>query len=233
MFERWPPWRKIVRGASSLATRQSDPSALARQRDGSDEPVISEREMLDLLTSVRAALPAAPGQYTIGVMSVHANEGVSSVASALASAAASNNWVRVLLCSVTTGSAVSVGASPLMHMESLPGPLRGTLTIGQVAGQSLAQAVVSQPGSAKALVRSLAQAFDLAVVELPSFSGSSLGPTLSRGLDGVVLVIEAERTRARAVDELRRSIEKQGGTVLGAVLNKRREHLPGTLSRWL
>jgi Mrp family chromosome partitioning ATPase len=56
---------------------------------------------------------------------------------------------------------------------------------------------------------------------------------VSAQADGVVLVVEADRTRWPVVVEARQSIERSGGTVLGVVLNKRRHHIPASIYRWL
>ena len=45
-------------------------------------------------------------------------------------------------------------------------------------------------------------------------------------MDGVVLVLEAEKTRWQVADKARESIENHGGKVLGVVLNKRRYYIP-------
>jgi Mrp family chromosome partitioning ATPase len=54
---------------------------------------------------------------------------------------------------------------------------------------------------------------------------------MSKALDGVVLVVEAERTRSLSVRATQKTIQVHGGTVLGVVLNKRRSHVPRFFSR--
>lgn len=51
--------------------------------------------------------------------------------------------------------------------------------------------------------------------------------------DGVVLVLEAERTRWPVALSAKATIERSGGTVLGVVLNKRRYPIPDAVYRWL
>jgi protein-tyrosine kinase len=75
--------------------------------------------------------------------------------------------------------------------------------------------------------------FDLVVFDAPAMSHGALGPALTKKVDGVVVVVEAERTRAPVVAELQRVIEVNGGRILGVVLNKRRFHIPRFLYRWL
>ncbi|MFB3817527.1 MAG: hypothetical protein ACE147_07680 [Candidatus Methylomirabilales bacterium] len=73
--------------------------------------------------------------------------------------------------------------------------------------------------------------FDLVLVDAPPAHASSIGVALASKADGTVVVMEAERTRAPAVESLSRRIAKAGGRVLGIVLNRRRYHIPEFLYR--
>lgn len=67
------------------------------------------------------------------------------------------------------------------------------------------------------------------VIDCPAADQSPLAVMLAHHADQVILVVEAERTRLPDIQRLRRTIENAGGTIAGAILNKRRRHLP----RWL
>jgi protein-tyrosine kinase len=56
---------------------------------------------------------------------------------------------------------------------------------------------------------------------------------LSSKADGVVLVVEAEKTRWPVALRAKNLIEASGGTLLGVVLNKRRYHIPQGVYGWL
>ena len=45
-------------------------------------------------------------------------------------------------------------------------------------------------------------------------------------VDGVVLVIEAGKTREQVAVRAKKELEEAGGKVLGVVLNKRKYHIP-------
>lgn len=75
--------------------------------------------------------------------------------------------------------------------------------------------------------------FDLVVIDSPAELNSTESVLISCNTDGVILVIEADRTRRDALAGLAARIADNGGTVLGAVLNKRRYHIPGFLYRRL
>lgn len=75
--------------------------------------------------------------------------------------------------------------------------------------------------------------FELVLIDSAPAEVAPDSIALSRYADGVILVVEAERTRAAAVEKLRDRVEKNGGTILGVVFNKRRYHIPQSVYRWL
>jgi Mrp family chromosome partitioning ATPase len=75
--------------------------------------------------------------------------------------------------------------------------------------------------------------FDLVLIDSPPLEESPDALALVRKADGVVLVMEAEKTRWPVVQELRDSIIQHGGKVLGVVLNKRRYYIPGWIYKRL
>jgi len=52
-------------------------------------------------------------------------------------------------------------------------------------------------------------------------------------VDGVVVVVEAEKTRWQVVENLKQKIENRGGNILGIVFNKRRFYIPDSIYRKL
>jgi len=73
---------------------------------------------------------------------------------------------------------------------------------------------------------SLRQKFDLVLIDSPPFETSPDGPAISRRVDGVVLVLEAEKTRWPVAERLKDQVRSNGGNILGIVFNKRRYHIP-------
>ncbi len=78
---------------------------------------------------------------------------------------------------------------------------------------------------------SLRQSYDLVLIDAPSADISPDGIEISRRVDGVVLVVEAEKTRWQVVDNLKGKIEHCGGNILGVVINKRRFYIPENIYR--
>jgi Mrp family chromosome partitioning ATPase len=72
----------------------------------------------------------------------------------------------------------------------------------------------------------LSQAAGLVVIDSPALLSSPLAQAMAPTVDGVVLVVEAERTRAAIAQAARDSLKAAGANILGVVLNKRRFHVP-------
>ncbi len=70
------------------------------------------------------------------------------------------------------------------------------------------------------------QQFDLILIDSPPAATSSDGLAVSRIVDGVVLIMEAEKTRWPVTESVKEKIIKNGGKILGIVFNKRRHHIP-------
>jgi non-specific protein-tyrosine kinase len=71
------------------------------------------------------------------------------------------------------------------------------------------------------------------LVDAPPVISCSDSIALAGKVDGVVLVVEAEKTRWEVVDDARKRLENGGGRIIGVVLNKRHFHIPGWLYKRL
>ena len=76
------------------------------------------------------------------------------------------------------------------------------------------------------LMYSLRNRFDVVVIDSPPLSESSCAARLSSVSDGVVLIVEAGKTRWQVIKSQMQEIRANNGTVLGAVLNNRRYYIP-------
>ena len=68
--------------------------------------------------------------------------------------------------------------------------------------------------------------FDLVLIDSAPASASPDGIALSRFVDGVVLVLSADKTRKPVAESLKNQILQNGGNLLGMVFNNRRYHIP-------
>lgn len=77
--------------------------------------------------------------------------------------------------------------------------------------------------------KKLKERFDLILIDSSSDSNISESIAMSRNVDGVLLILEAEKTRRQVVEKVKDRIIANGGTILGIVFNKRRYHIPDVL----
>lgn len=75
--------------------------------------------------------------------------------------------------------------------------------------------------------------FDYTIIDCPSLKESGDLLSVAPFVDGVILVIEANRTRRDEPRQAEQSITAAGGTLLGYILNKRANEIPDWLDRKL
>ncbi len=81
------------------------------------------------------------------------------------------------------------------------------------------------------LLKGLKEEFELIIIDSPSAMSSAQCLLLSPKVDGVILVVQAEKTRWQTVDVVKERILSQDGNILGVVLNKRRYPIPDLIYR--
>lgn len=83
------------------------------------------------------------------------------------------------------------------------------------------------------LCQNLKTDFDMVLIDSAPLTVSPDGLAIASKVDGVLLVVEAEKTRWQTVRRVRDSITRVGGNILGVVLNKRRYYIPQSLYKHL
>lgn len=76
------------------------------------------------------------------------------------------------------------------------------------------------------LLKDLKDEFELILIDSPSAISCAEGLLLTPKVDGVVLVVQAEKTRWQTVNKVKENILAQNGKILGVVLTKRRFPIP-------
>jgi len=79
----------------------------------------------------------------------------------------------------------------------------------------------------------LKERFDLIIVDTPPATMFPDGLAIVSQVDGVILVVEAEKTRWQVALNVREKIEKHGGNILGIVFNKRKFYIPDFIYKYL
>ncbi|MGO9557127.1 MAG: CpsD/CapB family tyrosine-protein kinase [Syntrophobacteraceae bacterium] len=75
--------------------------------------------------------------------------------------------------------------------------------------------------------------FDLVLIDSPPLTVSPDALALASKVDGVVLVVEAEKTKWQSARYVREQIERVGGNILGVVFNKRHYYIPQSIYKHL
>jgi capsular exopolysaccharide synthesis family protein len=180
---------------------------------------------------------------TLGLTSSDPGEGVSTVAVQLALTAVAGGQQRVLLVDANWGRPtlhrwfnlpLEPGlADVLLHPGATADAVHGTavpnlavLCAGRVPGN----AVLDGAELSEAL-EAVRTGQDLVIVDLPAAGHSGFALRWAGLLDGVVLVVEAERIRRETVHRVKQLLTGSHVQLLGAVLNKQREHLPAWMYR--
>jgi len=73
--------------------------------------------------------------------------------------------------------------------------------------------------------------FDCTLIDCPALNASYEAAMLAPMVDGVVLVVEADRTKRDQIRRAQQTIEMSNGKLLGLVLNKRRYLVPQLIYR--
>lgn len=75
--------------------------------------------------------------------------------------------------------------------------------------------------------------FDYIILDGPTTHDSPDIQELCSKVDGIILVIEAGKTRQQVVVRAKKQLEAAGGRILGAVLNKKKRHIPEFIYKYL
>lgn len=172
----------------------------------------------------RPALPADAKGLTIAIVAPHPGAGTTHVTNLLAEA----------LNKDKDDSAVALDCRELARMKAscslVPGFASGKTSSSGAEVQS------SWRGSREfraAYLSQLRDRFSYILFDCPSLRETNDVLSLASLVDGVVLVVEANRTSRRRISYLEQAIERSGGTSLGFILNKRTYPIPDWLFRRL
>uniref|UniRef100_A0A832I4G5 Tyrosine-protein kinase family protein n=1 Tax=Eiseniibacteriota bacterium TaxID=2212470 RepID=A0A832I4G5_UNCEI len=215
-------------GPAAAVRPAAPPPALAPWSLPTALPEDVQREM----AALRVGLEAALGDRVPRVVAFHASvagEGATSVARHFTLSLARGSEAPVLLVDAhaqrPTWTAAR-GAPPARDPEA------ARISVLPLAERHAAEGRIL-PGTLRDALDALAGGFEWIVVDGPPVLEAPDAPALAAAVDGVVLVVQAGRTKrpvlARSADILRKS----GARILGTVLNRRRLEIPDFLYRRL
>ena len=219
-------------------TRTQD-SRLSEKLSENNTTLSMEAEMFCLFQNIECLLPDSP-EKTILFIGPQGDEGVSTIVSEFARMAAVRLNKTVLIMD-------AAHHNPSQHMYF---DIKGCYGWKDAMGDrdtidkayykaSNANVFLSPifPGpalipqvydhsAAISFLEELKDKFDLVLIDSSPAITSPDSMAISRFTDGVVLVMEAERTRMHVIESVKNKIERNGGKILGIILNKRKVYIP-------
>lgn len=212
------------------------PKILRPGRD--DRPdVLAVERTVSLRRAAAMVLQLVEGRTSsslIGIAAPSGGEGTSLVAETLAGTLSAYHGGRVVLADGSSED-VTRRASPVSPEADLEvaAQLWRRPHEGFDRQQGFDAAAYPDRRGAEAFTDALRAACDVAVVVLPPLLKHPEALSLAAQLDGVVLVLEAERTRWEVAREAKQLMDGIGVKLLGVILNKRKRHIPDFLYRLL
>ncbi len=199
----------------------------------------SESELLTLAQNIAARLPISE-QNVIQFIGSRIGEGTSTLIREFAMATAQHSSKPVLLVEAdfkqpSQNQVFSIDAKPPIDYVLKEGkPLDGV--ISQVDSTNLFLGTLSYKALRSLTDRSFKKSedfwssarkqFSLILIDSSPVSSSTDSLSLCESVDGVVLVVEAEKTRSAVVQDVRSQIRMRGGNILGLVFTKRKFYIP-------
>lgn len=183
----------------------------------------------------------APETPVIHFVSPHQEDGADVIAFETAYVASTQPGKRVLFINTSSHSRV---VSDRMEYAVLPNDRKpnDNVTYASFAGGAETTfffTTVSAPGNEekilpdvrdfKKIIDDLRKMFDLVVIHSDLALTGHMANTLYGLTDGCVIIAQAEHTRMPVISKLRDVIERQGGRIIGVVLNKRKFYIPTKL----
>ncbi|MBV9825879.1 MAG: CpsD/CapB family tyrosine-protein kinase [Alphaproteobacteria bacterium] len=197
-----------------------------------------------LLASIRPLLDSNNGTV-LQIVSATAGEGASTIAREFAMLAATSGHRRTLLIDADRRQPQSArafgresapglveflwsGANDFDSLQQVPGTL---LTVARLIGERGPAAIDSD--TLREAYRRVREQFELVIIDCPPVGDQAYSRLLPEATDGVILVVQAEKTRPAVIARAKDLVQQAGGQVLGAVLNRRTNYIPDFLYKLL
>lgn len=238
--------------ALKKAEQERSQSRLSRFRSPptSSEPngtqPIAEEEYQKLRANLLTALGPS-SMRTILVTAPRHREGVTTVALGLATTLAKDRDARVLLVEANLRSPAldraldaDSGAGLIDYLQGRQ-PVETVVSRVESSNFSLVSAGRISNGAAQSIdfellgemFARLRPEYDFVVIDSPPVNQYADASVLASKVDGVILVIEADRTPVAEAESAKRQLERVGARILGVVLNRKRTYIPAFIESLL
>jgi Mrp family chromosome partitioning ATPase len=204
-----------------------------------------EEEMIALYQSINSLRSGTQKNKVIQFMSTEEEEGTSTIVGELAKVAALKYSKSVLLLDADLRK---LDQQPFFNIK-LEHSLEETIREGEPVDKALYQIANSSlflsrlfkgsgsirefldPSGIDDLLEKLRIRFDFIFIDSAPETVFSIGLATSTSVNGVVLVLDAEKACLDTAKNITDKITKNGGKILGVVVNKQRNYIPEFLSK--
>jgi Mrp family chromosome partitioning ATPase len=236
--------QRVRQGGNAPALPGERPARLSNEPLATRQPGPIAVELTPLLSAIRPLLDDGRGAV-LHFVAAAGGEGTSTIAREFALLAATSGRRRTLLidaarrdpetarffnCNTAHGlvDGIWIGHDQADLQRLVPGTSLSVACLVGAHGNAPADAV-----TLRGLYEQLRGQFELIVVDCPAMESGEYSTLLPEETDGIFLVIRAEATRPAVIAHAKALVEQAGGRFLGAVLNARRNYIPGFLYRLL
>ena len=226
--------RHEVNRAIPIERPPSQPVVLSTLR-----PLKMEREMVQLHQRLSGLLPD-PQHNILQFISCRNQEGVSTIVQEFARVFVEKQGKSVLLVDGDSEKITqhhSLGITPKMSLQQIMSNggnldqaitpvIHSRLFLAQLSGDGPETTKQKVLASKRDLWVHIRKQFDMIVIDSAPIDTSDEGLELCAIADGVVMVVEAEKTRSHVISNLKGQIVHNGGKLLGIVFNKQHHYIP-------
>ncbi len=224
------------------ATERSDRDGGAA-REGLGLPDEREKDDYRRLRASLLFTPAYSDVQTIIVTSTHHGEGATHVAVGLAKALVEEGDTRVLLVEANLRSPSLASRLTVNTGPGLSDLLAGDAAVGDLVSRvndwnlfvvaAGAKPTVVDCEAISGVIGQLKPEYDFLIIDTPPVNRYADVSVMAPKVDGVILVIEADRTPLAEAESAKRTLDRVGARIFGVVLNRRRSYVPETLQALL
>ena len=235
-----------TKDSGSLSGQVDVPSVSLPVPPSNEHYLEMEQEMINLYQVITAALPDTIHRSVLFIGS-RSNEGTSTIARQLAKSVSLRMKKSVLLIDldrsrpdlhVYTNINKQDDVKKNLKIEDSPEKALCQVEDSSLYVMPLFQQTMMSPRTLEtvksgAFWEPLKERFDLLIVDSPPATLFPDGMGLVSQVDGVILVVEAEKTRWQVALTVKEKILKHNGNLLGTVFNKRNLYIPDFLYKRL
>ena len=182
---------------------------------------------------VTERLPAGAGGRVVLVTSARPREGKTRIATALAAALVAQSGSAAALVGCSPGSAAGDPGNPSLSslletpgLDAMPARVADAAQVSRFAFGGNDRSLLFRSAAVARAIEQLRGPFAFVVLDGPDLTDCGV---LSHASDGVLLVVNAERTRREIVQGSLQASPMPGGKLLGVVLNESPRYVP----RWV